>query len=62
MSVCLAYYVRCTCDLEGKVNGKKCRYCDGWGVLLEELPPRPDFTPPGQLGLPLNSEAGGTFP
>lgn len=52
MSVCLAYYVRCSCDLEGKLNGKKHRDCAGWGVLLEELPPKPAHTRRGQLGLP----------
>lgn len=51
MPVCLAYYIRCTCDLEGRVDGKKPRDCDGWGVLLEELPPRPAHVRRGQLRL-----------
>lgn len=47
MSICLSHYIRCTC-LDGKVRGKRHRDCDGWGVLLEELPPRPQR---GQMGL-----------
>lgn len=44
MSVCYAIpmYTRCRCDLDGKVGGKKCKDCGGFGVLLEELPPKPD--------------------
>ena len=38
--VCFSHYVRCRCDLEGKIRGKRCPDCDGWGVLLEGLPPR----------------------
>lgn len=51
MSVCLSHYIRCTCDLDGKVKGKKHRDCDGWGVLLEELPPRPQWLRRGQMRL-----------
>ncbi len=42
MSICLAYWIRCPCcDLDGKVRGRKCQACDGWGILHEELPPKP---------------------
>lgn len=49
--VCFSHYVRCRCDLEGKIRGKRCPDCDGWGVLLEELPPRLILTQGEQLRL-----------
>ena len=56
MSVCLRWYVRCSC-LDGKVRGRRHRDCDGWGVLLEELPPRPER---GQM--PLLAEGVASLP
>jgi hypothetical protein len=52
MSACYAIpmYIRCRCNVDGKINGKKCPDCGGFGVLLEELPPRPTL---GQLELDL---------
>jgi hypothetical protein len=35
-------YIRCICDLDGKLHGERCPHCAGWGVLLRELPPKPD--------------------
>ncbi len=60
MSVCLAYWVRCPCcDLDGEVNGRKCQDCDGWGILMEELPPKPLQPIEGeQMRLGLNSIEG----
>lgn len=46
-------YIRCICDLDGKVNGKKCQRCDGWGVTLEAAPQPPL---PGQYELALGSD------
>jgi hypothetical protein len=46
-------YLRCICDLDGKIRGKKCQRCDGWGVTLEQLPPRPAHLRPEQKELPL---------
>jgi hypothetical protein len=52
MTVYFSHYIRCGCDLEGKLNGARCQYCDGWGILLSEMPPTPI---PGQQPLPFTS-------